>query len=107
MLRKKNSPKIKKLFNEKNKDIVAVFKALSDVNRYHIFCILMHEPNCSVSEIAEILGISLPLTSQHIKILTLNNLLQKEREGKKIIPKLEKSNPLVKAIIKILQQTSK
>src|SRR5438105_4396129 len=92
--------KNRRLFGPADKDIVSAFKALSDLNRYRIFCILVQQPKLSVSNIALILNISLPLASQHIKILTQVNLLQKERDGKKVFPKLEQNNPFVKGIIK-------
>jgi len=49
------------------------------------------------------LEISLPLASQHIKILTQANLIKKERDGKKVFPKLEYNNPFVRTIVKTIQ----
>jgi len=57
-----------------------------------------------VGDIAQILDISLPLASQHIKILTQSNLLQKERVGKKIFTKLEHGNPFVRAVIETIKK---
>jgi DNA-binding transcriptional ArsR family regulator len=94
----------RKLFSESDKSMVAVFKVLSDINRYRIFRILAEQPRLSVSNIARILDISLPLASQHIKILTHAKLLQKERDGKKVFPKLEHSNPFVQAIVKTIER---
>jgi DNA-binding transcriptional ArsR family regulator len=96
--------KNRKLFSENDENITATFKALSDLNRYRIFRILVQQPKLSVSSIALILDISLPLASQHIKVLTNANLLQKERRGKQIFPKLEHDNPFVKGIIKTIHQ---
>ncbi|MFA7686112.1 MAG: metalloregulator ArsR/SmtB family transcription factor, partial [Candidatus Gracilibacteria bacterium] len=89
------------------KKMAAVFKVLSDVNRYRIFRILVQQPKISVGSIAEILNISLPLASQHLKILTHANLLQKEREGKKVFTKLECGNPFVQAVVKTIQEALK
>lgn len=97
----------RKLFNGNAAQIVSMFKALSEVNRYRILCILTKHPNLFVSDIAQILNISLPLASQHIKVLTQSRLLKKIREGKKVMPKLEQDNPFVKAIIRIIQQAQK
>lgn len=97
----------RKLFNGNATQIVSMFKALNEINRYRILCILTKNPNLSVGDIAEILNISVPLASQHIKILTQCHLLQKIREGKKVISKLEKDNPFVKAIIHVVQQVQK
>lgn len=107
MLSKKEIQKKREIFNENDTRMATAFKVLSDVNRYRIFRILAEPPQLSVSNIARILDISLPLASQHIKVLTHANLLKKERAGKKVFPKLEQGNPLVQAIVKTIQQTLK
>ena len=107
MLSEKEIQKNRKIFSETDKSMAAAFKVLSDVNRYRIFRILAQQPKFSVSNIARILDISLPLASQHLKVLAHANLLQKERDGKKIFPKLEHGNPFVQAIVKTIQQVLK
>ena len=103
MISKKEIANNRKIFNESDKSLAAAFKVLSDLNRYRIFRLLAQKPQLSISNIAVILDISLPLASQHIKILTHANLLQKEKEGKKVFPKLEQDNPFVQVIIKTIQ----
>lgn len=107
MLNEKEILKNRKILNETDKSMAAMFKVLSDVNRYRIFRILTQQPKLSVSSLARILNISLPLTSQHIKILVHARLLQKERDGKKILTKLERGNPFVQAIVKTIQRALK
>lgn len=107
MISKKDIQQNRKLFSEVDKSMVAAFKVLSDINRYRIFRVLAEQPKLSVSNIARILDISLPLASQHIKILTLANLLQKKREGKTVFPKLENGNPFVQTIVKTIDQVIK
>lgn len=107
MLTKKEIEKNRKLFSETDKRMVKSFKVLSDINRYRIFRILAVQPKLSISNIAKILNISLPLASQHIKILELANLIQKERGGKKVFPKLEYANPFVSAVVKTIQLAQK
>ncbi len=102
MLSEKEIKRNRKILSETDKKMAAAFKVLSDVNRYRIFRILAEQPKLSVSNIARILDISLPLASQHIKILTHANLLQKERDGKKVFPKLEQDNPFVRAVVKTI-----
>lgn len=104
MLNASDIQKNRKLFSEIDINIATTFKALSDLNRYRIFRILVQQPKLTVSDIALILDISLPLASQHIKILTQANLLQKERNGKQIYSKLEHDNPFVKGIVKTIHQ---
>ncbi|MDO8625838.1 MAG: metalloregulator ArsR/SmtB family transcription factor [Candidatus Magasanikbacteria bacterium] len=107
MLSEKEIQKNRQILSESDKSMAAAFKILGDVNRFRIFRILAQQPKISVSNIARILNISLPLTSQHLKILAHANFLQKERVGKKIIPKLEHSNPLVQAVLKTIEQALK
>jgi len=99
--------KKRKLFSQTDKSVVVAFKALSDVNRYRIFRILAEYPKLSVSNIAQILDISLPLVSQHIKILEQADLLQKERQGKKVFPKIKHADPFVKVVVKTVRQAVK
>jgi DNA-binding transcriptional ArsR family regulator len=107
MLNEKEIQKNRKIFSETDKNMAAAFKVLSDVNRFRIFRILVEHPEITVSDIARILDISLPLASQHIKILAHAGLLQKKRVGKKVFPKLKNDNPFVKAAIKTIQQALK
>lgn len=104
MLTPKEIEKNRKLFSDADKSMAATFKVLSDVNRYRIVRILSQQPEISVSSLAKILDISLPLASQHIKILAQAKLLQKQRKGKKVYPKLEHTNPFVQAIVKTIEQ---
>lgn len=107
MLSKKEIEKNRKIFSETDKNMATAFKVLSDVNRYRIFRMLAEQPKISVSDIAKILNISLPLASQHLKVLTSANILQKERDGKKVFPKLEEGNPFVRAVVKTIQEALK
>src|SRR3954471_1559956 len=101
-LNDKELKKASRILGETYKSMSTAFKVLSDVNRYRIFRVLAAEPELSVGNIAKVLNISLPLASQHIKILAHAKLLQKERDGKKVFPKLEHKNPFVQAMIKTI-----
>lgn len=105
MLSEKEVRKNRQTFSKTDTSMAAVFRVLSDVNRYRIFRILVDQPKLTISNIAQILNISLPLASQHIKILVHSNLLQKEREGKKIFPKLKHDNPFVQATIQAIKRS--
>jgi len=107
MLSKKEIASNRKVLSDVDRTMAAAFKVLSDVNRYRIFRILAQQPKLAVSDIALILGISLPLASQHIRVLERANLLQKERIGKKIVPRLEHGNPLVQVVAKTIQEALK
>lgn len=107
MLTPKEIQAKRNLLSETDKNMAMAFKVLSDVNRYRIFRILADQPKITISDIAKILNISLPLTSQHIKIMTHANILQKEKSGKKVFPKLEHGNPLVRAVVKTIETALK
>ena len=107
MLNEKEIQKNIKILSDTDKKMAATFKVLSDVNRYRIFRILVEQPMLSVSAIAQILNISLPLASQHIKILVQANLLQKMKDGKKVFPAIVQSNPFVPAILKTIKHAYK
>ncbi len=77
-----------------------VFKTLADTNRYHIFTILVKYPRLTVTEIATILQISIPLASQHLKILEQAKLLAKEKLGQKVHYFLGPKNRLAQVLIK-------
>jgi DNA-binding transcriptional ArsR family regulator len=81
-------------------DQMAVFKILGDANRYHIFEMLGKQPQLTVSDIAKVLKISIPLASQHLKILEHGGLLQKEKRGQKVYYKLRTDNRIAQAITK-------
>lgn len=107
MLSKAAVQKNRKILSEADKRMAETFKVLSDVNRYRIFRILVEQPKLTVGTIAEILVISLPLASQHIKVLVQANLIQKQREGKKVFPKIAQDNPFVPAILKTIKHAYK
>ncbi|HYV33847.1 MAG TPA: metalloregulator ArsR/SmtB family transcription factor [Candidatus Limnocylindria bacterium] len=98
MLSDKQVTKIRKAFNGTNQR--AIFKILGDTNRYRIFEMLAKEPRISVSDIAKVLKISIPLASQHLKILEQGNMLEKEKQGQKVYYKLRADNLLAGSISK-------
>ncbi len=66
--------------------LAELFKALGDVNRLRIIKILAsNEDNTfCVSQIADMLGISQPASSQHLAVLKRVGLLSSEQQGKKM-----------------------
>jgi len=86
---------------KENTEFVLTFKTLGEINRYLIFRSLIRKKNMLVSEIAKTLKISMPLTSQHLKILVLTGLLDKKKDGRRVYYFLNLDNPSVKSIIKI------
>ncbi len=98
MLTDKQISKIRKSFNGVDQRLI--FKILGDKNRYRIFEMLNKHPKLTVSDIAKILKISIPLSSQHLKILEQGGILEKEKQGQKVYYKLGTGNRIAKSIIK-------
>lgn len=98
MLTDKQIAKIQKTFN--GTDQRAVFKVLGDTNRYRIFEMLDKQPKIAMGDIAKILKVSVPLASQHLKILVQSDILEKEKQGQKVYYKLKVENKIAQAIAK-------
>jgi DNA-binding transcriptional ArsR family regulator len=90
MLTDKQIVKIQKAFNGTDQRVI--FKILGDTNRYRIFEMLGKQPKLAVSDIAKVLKISVPLASQHLKILEQGHMLEKEKIGQKVYYKLRTDN---------------
>lgn len=62
---------------------IQFFKVLGDTTRMKILLLILDEELC-VGEIAGRLGLSDSLVSHHLRLLRLNHLIRKRREGKVI-----------------------
>jgi DNA-binding transcriptional ArsR family regulator len=94
--------KLKKHVSQSDKRLVEVFDALSDKNRCNLFRLIVKRPGINVSESANVLSLSLPLVSQHFKILEQNNLLVKTKSGKEVHYVLNIKDPIVLAIVGVI-----
>lgn len=90
--------KIRKGFN--GVDQRAIFRVLSDANRYHILELLTKKVHLGVSDIAKVLTVSVPLASQHLKILEQADILEKEKQGQRVCYKIQTKNKIIQSIIK-------
>jgi ArsR family transcriptional regulator len=79
-----------------------VFDALGDANRCNLFRVLIKKDSLNVTDAASILDISVPLVSQHLKILESNKLLLREKRGREVFYSVNLKDPLVKAISKVV-----
>lgn len=76
-----------------------VFKVLSDTNRYRILQMLITQTRLGVSDIALVLGVSVSLASQHLKILEQASVLEKEKLKQRVYYKLRRDNKTAQSII--------
>ncbi len=102
MLSDQEIAKVKKYLNGKDQNLAETFKLLSDPNRCKMFRALAKHKQISVSDAANILDISLPLASQHLKILYQGDLLAKKKEGQSVYYSLNEHNPFVDSILRAI-----
>ena len=91
------------------KEITTVLKAVADENRVRILCLLNERNDLCVCEIREIIGLSQPTVSSHLKILENNKLIIFRKEGKwvnyKINPYLDIGiKKIVDSILSIIRK---
>lgn len=79
-----------------------MFNALSDMGRYRIFKLLLQRQDLCVTDVANVLGISVPAASQQLRIMEMSGLVKKERMGQMTCYCVRVDDPLVKSIIKII-----
>lgn len=82
-----------------------IFNALSDMGRYRIFKLLLQRHDLCVTDVANVLGISVPAASQQLRIMELSGLVKKERMGQMTCYCVREDDPMVKSIIKIIDNS--
>ena len=103
MLTAKEVGKFKKKLEGNEDHIAFVFEALSNSMRLKIFRLLAKRKDICVTDVARILGVSVPAASYQFRILEMVGLVEKERMGKMICYKLKKKNPMVRKIMRIVK----
>lgn len=88
-------------FDKFFKSSSTLFNILSNSDRIKILSLLIKQ-EMDVNEIHEKLKISQSRTSQHLKLLKLNNLVEEHREGKHVYYKVKNPN-ILKVIETALQ----
>lgn len=83
--------------------LTRAFDALGEPNRCLIFRGLLKSHNISVGEIAQLVGISESLASQHLKVLLQAELVGKQKDGKNVYYSVNNAEPLVKALEKAVE----
>ncbi len=86
---------------ENDSRVSTIFNALGDPTRWRIFKLLLSRKNPCVTDIARMVGISVPAVSQHLRILELSGLVTKKRRGQMICYKVRYEDPIVKYILKL------
>ena len=88
--------------NQEELALCDAFRILGDWNRYRMMKTLLEVKELCVSDLSEIVGISMSATSQHLRILEMSGLVESERMGQMICYKPLLSHPKVKVLIKLM-----
>lgn len=75
-------PTFPELSDQLEKDLVQVFKLLSDETRLRILMYLLREGELHVTALCERLGQSQPAVSHHLALLRVAGLIEPRRDGK-------------------------
>lgn len=102
MLTKRQAKIIKKDVNRGCMELALTLDALSDAGRLKIFRLLAKYENLCVTDLANVLEVSVPAASQQLRIMELSGLVIKERRGRRICYTLVKGLPLVRALRRIV-----
>jgi len=85
-----------------NKHLYASFGALADPTRYSIFkTIVIHRGFC-VSDLAELVTISIAAASQHLKHLEKQGLVVRKRKGRKVCYETNYKNETARALVQMI-----
>lgn len=102
MLNTQEKLRLKKHVSLDNQRVTEVFDALSDPNRCQLFRLVAKRRDLNVGEAASVLDVSVPLASQHLKILESHRLLSRQKRGREVFYSANTADPLVRAIIQVI-----
>ncbi len=88
-------------------ELAKLFDAIGDPTRLKIVCLLLDNNDLCVSEITEKIGISMPGTSQQLKILENADLIKRLRMGQKACYKPNYVNPRAKLLFGCIKTLKK
>lgn len=95
---------IRKSLSKDADKITYIFQALSDRTRLKIFRLFTKEEGLCVTDISNILEVSVPAVSHQLKVMEMVGLMERERKGKMICYKIRRQDPVVERILEITQQ---
>lgn len=97
---------IKKTITTGQDRLPIIFNAVSDPTRCRIFRLLMvtRGEDVKVSDIAHIMGMTLPAVSQQLKVLEHSGLVTREKIRQTVYYSIKHEDPLVSSIVNIIQE---
>ncbi|MEK7513140.1 MAG: metalloregulator ArsR/SmtB family transcription factor [Patescibacteria group bacterium] len=91
----------------RNDLLPSLFSALADERRFKLFTLLSKRSDLCVSDLAAVLGVSVPAASQQLKTLELAGLVRRERLGQKCSYRVRRKDPVVAALVRLTQKGRK
>src|SRR3989338_11378391 len=98
MLEPSQISKIKESLKTQNISLVDVFSLLGDKNRFLIIRLLIEQGEMCVSDLANVLDISVSAVSQHLRILEMSRMVVGERMGQMMFYNPKINDPKIKKI---------
>jgi len=83
-------------------NLPVMFEALGEWSRFRIFKLLAAYQDLCVTDVANVLGISVPAASQQLKVLERTGLVRRQRNGQMICYELNRTNPNIRSIISMV-----
>jgi len=93
---------LKQYVAEDSRRLSEVFDALSDNNRCRLFRLFAKNDTLNVTEIAALLSLSVPLTSQHLRVLEQSRILIREKTGRQVFYRLNTKDAIVSSIVRAI-----
>lgn len=94
--------KIQEELKKQSLSVVDVFRLLGDKNRFLIIRLLVEQGEMCVSDLANVLDISVSAVSQHLRILEMSKMVEGERMGQMMCYKPKIDDPNIRKIINLM-----
>ncbi|MEK7452681.1 MAG: metalloregulator ArsR/SmtB family transcription factor [Patescibacteria group bacterium] len=102
MLEQSQILKIKETLKTQDTSLVDLFSLLGDKNRFLIMKLLIEQGEMCVTDLANVLDISVSAVSQHLRILEMSKMVEGEKMGQMMCYKPKIDDPTIKKIISLM-----
>lgn len=103
MLSVREAQRLRREVGLEETELTRIFSALGDESRYRAWQLLLSRGDLCVTEIARVLGVSVPAASQQLKILETAGLVERERNGQMTCYRLPDHEPVVRMLTRLVQ----
>lgn len=105
MLTVREKTALQKYISDSDDRLHVIFDALGEQNRCNMFRLFIKNTNLNVGEVADLLGITVPLASQHLKMLESLDVLERRKIGREVFYKINDQDSVVRSIIRSILET--